>query len=129
MKRVIYALTLALILLGLIVPAISHAGNSERSQTLAYSTQYEREGAVVRYEPVSSNIQTGWTLRSFLGTVFQALNWSVHGLYVHGPVVGTDNRSTEPDRPLFVQRPDWWWRLEKSDRPDTDDGGWAETKK
>ena len=128
MKRVIYALTLSLILLGLIVPQVSHAGNSERSPTSAYSTQDERVEPAFQHKPVPSNVQTGWTLRSFLGTVFQALNWSVNGLYVHGPVVRTDNRSTEPDRPLFVQRPDWWWRLEKSDRPDTDDDGWTEAK-
>ena len=129
MKRVIHALTLALILLGLLVPTVSQAGSSERRRTSAYSTQDERERAVLQSRPAPSNIQTAWVLRSFLGTVFQALNWPVGGLYVQGPVIKADNRSTEPDRPLFVQRPDWWWRLEKSDRPDKEDYGWDERYK
>ena len=129
MKRVIYVLTLALILLGLIVPAVSHAGNSERSKILAYSTQDERVEPAFQHKPVLSDVQTGWTLHSFLGTVFQALNWPVHELYVHGPTAKTDNQATELDRPLFVQRPDWWWQLEKSDRPDTDEDGWQDQKK
>ena len=129
MKRVVYTLTLALILLGLLVPAVSHAGSSERSKISAYSTQDESERLVLQRKPEPCDIQTAWTLRSFVGILFHALNWPVSGQYVYGPIVKADYRSTEPDRPLTVQTPDWWKRLEKSDRPDTDDGGWAETKK
>ena len=129
MKRVIYILTLALILLGLLVPVVSHAGNGDRSEISACSKQNEDQEPVLQNKSVANDFQIRWTLRSFLGTVFQALNWHVSGLYVHGSAVMADDQPTESDRPFLVQRPTRRGPLEKSDRPDTDDDGWEERHK
>ena len=125
-KRVIYVLTLMLFLAGLIVPAVAHAGNSERLPILTRYAQNDREGSVPAQKSVSDSARTECALHSFVSRLVQLLHWPVDELCMHGPSVKTDDLSTEPERPFFVHRPDWWRPPGPSDRPDMDDGGWDE---
>ena len=128
MKRVIYVLTLALFLLGLIVPAVSYAGNSERSSTSATCEQSSLDERSIQCESASVDGRLNQVWNALLGSSLHLINWASDRVFVHGPGAAIVDREDEPERPLFVDTPDWWWWLEMSDRPDIDDNGWSDIK-
>jgi len=113
MKRVILSLTLALLMLGLVVPPISHATDSATPAALSRSSVADESTPARENETFPPKIEH----RSPIPVVERYL-------IIASPLTGIIVIDIEP--PSLSDTPPGR-RL--SDRPDGDDGGWEEANK
>jgi hypothetical protein len=130
MKRVVYILTLTLFLCGLLLPAVSHAANSDQSVMSKRNVHTDSDNSATQWKPAAKPARITPVWNTLLGGLLRIMQPRIASLYIHLVTADTYERTTEQDRPRLVQTPEWMKKLEPSDRrPEGDDHGWEDPKR
>ena len=122
MKRVVLLLTLALFVIGLMIPSVSFAGSDARTADKVRNAPTEIKPPVSKEISITAECRSAKSLRIAIGTLLNRLTRSIIGVDI------IDIPTDEPGGPLEIHTPPWMNDLEKTDRPDLDENPWEDTK-